>query len=233
MRLKYAQLLASEREDTALAVEEYEGILHDDPKNAEAHLGLARGYAALRQRNKALREANLAVEYGAQGEGGRRAAQGPAARARAEFRGVCCAGSCSAENRSRSSMAWRRGVGGRADVGTAVTLRAEVGGEDYWSGGQDAAGGFARADTDFHLDTENDIGLGVGYHTIGERGYVGRAEYSYLGEIMRCSGSAPSARSATTPMLRSRATASWDARSDRRARTGCTCCGATRESAPR
>ena len=74
------------------------------------------------------------------------------------------------------------GVGGRADVGTAMTLRGEVGGEDYWRSSQDAAGGFARADTDFHVDTENDIGLGVGYHTIGKRGYVGRAKYSFLGE---------------------------------------------------
>lgn len=181
VRLKYANLLASEREDTPLAIEEYEGVLHDDPKNAEAHLGLARGYAALRQRNKALHEAKLAVEHGAK-EKEVAALRKDLMRGRDPNFQVFARGMVQ-RGKSKSKLdGLAVGVGGRADVGTAMTLRGEVGGEDYWRTSQDAAGGFARADTDFHIDTQNDLGLGAGYHTIGKRGYVGRAEYSFLGE---------------------------------------------------
>jgi tetratricopeptide (TPR) repeat protein len=181
VRLKYANLLASEREDTPLAVEEYEGVLHDDPKNAEAHLGLARGYAALRQRNKALHEASLAVKHGAK-EKEVAALRKDLMRGRDPNFQVFARGMVQ-RGKSKSKLdGLAVGAGGRVDAGTAMTLRGEVGGEDYWKGNQDAAGGFARADTDFHIDTQNDIGLGVGYHTIGERGYVGRAGYSFVGE---------------------------------------------------
>ena len=126
-------------------------IVRDDPKNAAAHMGLARGYAALRQRNKALREANLALEYGAK-EKEVAALRKDLLRGREPNVEVLCTGSSSAENPNRSSMAWRLGVGGRADARNGDDAAWRVGGEDYWSGGQEAAGGFARADTDFHLE---------------------------------------------------------------------------------
>ena len=181
VRLKYAQLLASEREDTPRAVEEYEGILRDDPKNAQAHLGLARGYAALRQRNKALHEANLAVENGAK-EKEIATLRKDLMRGRDPNLQVFADGFVQ-RGKSKSKLdGLAVGAGGRADLGTAMTVRAKVGGEDYWRGRQDAAGGFGSLDTDFHASAEDDLGLGIGYHTIGDRSVTGRAEYSHLGE---------------------------------------------------
>ena len=66
-----------------------------------------------------------------------------------------------------------------------MTLKGEAGGEDYWRSSHDAAGAFGSFDTDFHIDAENDFGIGAGYHTIGDRSVTGRLEYKYLGEHMR------------------------------------------------
>lgn len=184
VRLKYANLLAADRDDTHLAIEEYETIVRDDPKNADAHLGLARGYAGMRQRTKALREANLASKHGAKSEDvaalRKDLTRGQEPDLELFTRGFFQRG------KSKSKLdGIEVGLGGRADLGTAATVRAEAGGEDYWSGSQDAAGGFGRADIDFHLGLEDDIGLGAGYHTIGERSVVGRAKYLHQGEFYK------------------------------------------------
>ncbi|MGH7337500.1 MAG: tetratricopeptide repeat protein, partial [Myxococcota bacterium] len=184
VRMKYANLLAADTDDTHLAVEEYETILHGEPKNADAHLGLARGYAGLRQRTKALQEASLAAEHGAKSEDvaalRKDLTRGREPNLEGFVRGFVQRG------KSKSKLdGIQIGTGGRADLGTAVTLRGEAGGEDYWRGSQDAAGAFVRGDADFHLDLENDIGLGVGYHTIGERSIVGRAQYLHQGEYYK------------------------------------------------
>jgi tetratricopeptide (TPR) repeat protein len=186
VRLKYAQLLAADRKTTPQAVEEYEGILAKDPKNGTAHLGLAQGYAAMRERNKALQEANLASKYGAPerdvADLRKNLRRGQEPNLQAFVRGFVQRG------KSKSTLdGIESGLGGRVDAGNALTLKAEGGGEDYWRGGHDAAGVFGRADTDFHLGSEDDIGLGIGYHTIGDDSVVGRAEYKHLGESVKFS----------------------------------------------
>jgi tetratricopeptide (TPR) repeat protein len=181
VRLKYAQLLAGNREDTPRAVEEYEGIVSRDPENGAAHLGLAHGYAAMRERNKALREAKLAEKYGANEKELAKLRKDLLRGREPNFQVFADGFFQRGKSKSRLDGA-AGGVGGRADLGTAVTLGARVGGEDYWRGGHDSAGGFGRADVDFHLGTENDLGLGAGYHTIGDNSIEGRAEFSHLGD---------------------------------------------------
>lgn len=184
VRLKYAQLLASERETTPQAVQEYEAILRDDPNNAAAHAGLAQGYAALHQRNQALREANLALENGAKEKEiaalRKDLLRGHDPNLQVFVRGMVQRG----KTKSKLDGA-EAGVGGRVEAGEEATVKAELGGEDYWRGHHDSAGGFGRIDSDFHIDSENDFGLGVGYHTIGDRSYTGRIEYKFLGDHMR------------------------------------------------
>ena len=181
VRLKYANLLAADTDDTHLADRR---VRNDSPRRPEerrrppgARARLCRAPPAHQgppggePRGQARREVR--------GRG--RAAQGPDARAaspnlEAFMRGF------SARKIQVEARRHQVGAGGRADLGTAVTLRAEGGGEDYWRGSQDAAGAFARTDADFHLDLEDDIGLGVGYHTFGVRSIVGRAEYLLQGD---------------------------------------------------
>jgi tetratricopeptide (TPR) repeat protein len=198
VRLKYARMLAARREDTPKAVEQYEKVVKADPKNGPAHAGLAQGYAALHKRNQAIREANLAVQYGAK-ENELLALRRDLMRERdpslqAFVNGFVQSGRSKVELDGVSG-----GAGARIDAGSVLTLTARGGGETY-SGNvrsfdaagvvdgyesESAGGGFARGDVDLYLGASDDVGIGAGYHNIGERGYVGRAEYTHLGESWR------------------------------------------------
>jgi tetratricopeptide (TPR) repeat protein len=181
LRIKYARLLAGRREDTRRAIDQYEIVVQHDPRSAAGHAGLAAGYAALGDPDRALQHSNLAVEYGAR-ENELDALRKDLLRGREPNLEVFAHGLVQ-RGKSKSKLdGTAGGLAGRVDAGTVLTLRAQGGGEDYWSGGQRAAGAFARVDTDFHIDPENEIGLGVGYHTLGERSIPGRLEYNHLGE---------------------------------------------------
>ncbi len=194
VRLKLAGLLAGERETTPDAIEHYENVIEREPKNGPAHAGLAAGYAAQHKRDQALREANLAVRYGASEsdlfELRKDLMRGRDPRLQGFVRGVVQRGRTKSELEGvQGGGAGRLNAGG--ETGTFVTLRAEGGAEKY-SGkvrtddqldyeDDDTGGGFARVDTDFHGEN-NEFGLGLGYHRIGERSIPGRVEYSHLGE---------------------------------------------------
>jgi tetratricopeptide (TPR) repeat protein len=62
-RLKYASHLAKTRETSQEAVVQYERVIAVQPRNAEAHRGLAKAYAWLGDRDRALYHANLADRY--------------------------------------------------------------------------------------------------------------------------------------------------------------------------
>jgi len=181
LRIKYARLLAGRREDTRRAIDQYEIAVQHDPRSAAAHAGLAAGYAALRDRDRALQHSNLAVEYGAQDDElyalRKDLLRGREPSLQAFAQGFVQRG----DSKSKLNGA-AGGLGGRVDAGTALTLGAQGGGEEYWSGGHEAAGAFARADTDLRIDPENEIGVGVGYHTLGERSILGHLEYKLRGD---------------------------------------------------
>ena len=198
VRLKYARMLAARREDTPQAIEQYEAVVKADPKNGMAHAGLAQAYAAVHKRNQAIREANLAVQNGAKGNElfalRRDLMRGQDPNLQAFANGFVQTG------RSKSELdGGAGGAGARIDLGSAASVRAQAGGESYSGNvrsftpagvvnGYDrdsAGGGFVRGDADFHLGASDDVGIGAGYHNIGERGYVGKAEYSHLGESWR------------------------------------------------
>jgi tetratricopeptide (TPR) repeat protein len=194
VRLKYARMLAARREDTPQAIEQYEQVVKADPKNGPAHAGLAQGYAALHKRNQAIREANLAVENGVKGEElvalRRDLMRGRDPRLQAFLDGFVQTG------RSKVELdGIEGGAGGRIDAGSEFTFTARGGGGHY-SGNvrsfdnagevdgyenESASDGFVRGDADFR-GSSDEFGIGAGYHSIGERGYVGRVEYSHLGD---------------------------------------------------
>jgi Tfp pilus assembly protein PilF len=60
MRLKYAEHLAGRKDTSQEAVAQYDKVLEAQPRNAEAHRGLAKAYAWLGQNDLALYHANLA-----------------------------------------------------------------------------------------------------------------------------------------------------------------------------
>jgi tetratricopeptide (TPR) repeat protein len=199
VRLKYAGMLAGRREDTQKAIEQYERVLRKEPKNAAAHAGLAQGYAALRKQDQAVREANLAVKYGAKGDQLVKLRK-DLMRTRDPRLQLFANGFVQRGTKKSRLDGLIGGAGARADAGSVLTLRVQGGGEEFWGNKRDFTGGiangfqndsagagFVRGDVDLHLGAENDLGVGAGYHGLGERGYIGRAEFIHLGESWRVS----------------------------------------------
>ena len=60
MRLKYATHLARHKETSQEAIVHYDKVLDQQPRNSEAHRGLAKAYAWLGNNDQALYHANLA-----------------------------------------------------------------------------------------------------------------------------------------------------------------------------
>jgi tetratricopeptide (TPR) repeat protein len=187
VRLKYARLLSARREDTPAAIEQYEIVVQRDPDNATAHAGLAACYAWVGDRDRALYHSNLAARYGARSpsmaELRKDLLRGREPRVEPLARGLVQRG----KSRSRVDGVVL-GVGGRGDVTPFLTLRGETGFEDYWRGSHDTASGFARVDGDYRLDPAREMGLGVGYHTLGNRSLTARAAYKQTGELWTVSG---------------------------------------------
>ena len=186
-RLKYARLLGGRRQDAAAAIEQYAIVVRQEPRNPAAHAGLAESYAWLGDRDQALHHSNLAVRYGA---GGRNVSglrkdllRGREPRFEPFARGLVQRG----ESRSKLDGI-AVGVTGRGDPTPFLTLRAETGFEDYWRGGSDTVAAFLRVDGDYRLDPAREIGLGIGYHSLGERSVPGRVVYRQTGERWTVSG---------------------------------------------
>lgn len=184
LRLKYARLLGARRDDTALAIAQYDRVLDRDPRNPAAHEGLASSYAWLGDRDRALKHANLAVRHGGRtrdvGELRASLQTGREPRLEPLTFGLVQRGP------SKSEL---NGIGfgarGQIDPSPFATLRLSAGFEDYWRSGQNTAGGYVSGGGELRIDPAQRIDLEVGYHSLGSnsaRNVVGRAEYARDGE---------------------------------------------------
>jgi tetratricopeptide (TPR) repeat protein len=190
LRLKYARLLGARREDTELAIAQYDAVLDRDPWNPTAHDGLARSYAWLGDRDRALRHANLAVRHGARGgdvaELRKDLLRGREPRLEPIFRGLVQRG------RSKSELnGLGFGLRGQFDPSPFATLELEAGFEDYWRSGDNTAGGFVRAAAEFRLDPVQRLDFEIGYHSLGSgsgRNVLAKTQYIHDGETLELRG---------------------------------------------
>lgn len=189
VRIKYARVLGSERGDVDAAIREYTLIVQQEPRNAEAHAGLAKSYAWTGDLDTALKHSNLAEQYGARGrdvaELRLSLLRGREPRLAPFIDALVQEGDSKAELRSVGF-----GVSGRSDLGPFFSLRASTGFAEYWNSDDDEATGFLEVDGEYRFNPANQIELGLGYHSLpqSDRNVLARGSYTHIGETWNLQG---------------------------------------------
>ncbi len=183
VRLKLARLLSAHRQDSQVAIAEYEQVLARDPKNAEAHEGLAEAYAWLGDRDAALYHSNLALRYGAEARESAKL-RGDLLRGRERRAGPLVRGFVQEGGSKTELYGVVAGARGRGDLTPFFSLGIEAGFEDYFRSGDDQPAGFLELDGEYRLNPDQRIELGLGYHSLSQSGrdVLGRAAFASEGE---------------------------------------------------
>jgi hypothetical protein len=192
MRLKYARLLASNKDTSPEAIHQYNVVLKSQPNNAEAHRGLAKAYAWNGKSDLALYHAELAQKRGAstqdlsQIERDLSRGREPALSADFEF--------ISQPGDHYGLTGIQLMAQGRKDLTPFITGHLQAGLENYSHQSESASGGVLSAGAEYRPDETQKISGTFEYHTIkpltsasttgdgaGLAGLVGKVEYQYIG----------------------------------------------------
>jgi len=168
-RLRYARLLASNRETNGEAIAQYEAVLRSQPRSGDAHRGLAKAYAWNGQNDKAVHHSALAKKYGSSMtdlkslDSDLRKGREPSVGG--EFLFLTQPGTGYDLNGFQLSTL------GKTEIGAFVTARAQAGYESYWhAGNESSAGAFVRLGAQGRFDEQQAVDVTLGYHALSPEG---------------------------------------------------------------
>ncbi len=202
MRLKYARLLASNRDTNSEAIHEYETVLKSNPDSGEAHKGLAKAYAWEGRRDLALYHAEKAESLGVsrselskvERDMSDRGPRGPGPTVGGDFNLISQPGA------DYGLGGFQLTSLGHVGLGSSVTLSAQAGMEDYWHDTSSAAGALVTAGLEYRHDAIHRFRGKLGYHSLspltaatpagrkatpapgGSGTVTGLVEYTYQGD---------------------------------------------------
>ncbi len=181
MRLKYAAHLARRKDTSQEAVAQYDKVLESQPRNAEAHRGLAKAYAWLSQNDLALYHANLARQQAKREPGDMTALRQDMSKGREPaVEGVL--GVLAQPEKPFELYGFRMGTRGKFDLTPFTTTKVEVGAEHFWSSSENRAGGYLSLGNQFRINPSNRVDAVVEYHGAPRGdGLAYKFEYAYEG----------------------------------------------------
>ncbi len=141
MRLKYAAHLARRKETSQEAIVQYEKVLAKEPRNVEAHRGLAKAYAWLGDNDKALYYTNLARDYSRREPGDMTVLRREMMKGR-EPTVEGTVGVLIQPERPFELYGLRLGSRGKMDLTPFTTSTLEVGAEHFWDSSENRSGGY-------------------------------------------------------------------------------------------
>lgn len=181
MRLKYASHLAARKETAQEAIAQYEKILAAQPRNGEAHRGLAKAYAWLGQNDLALYHANQARHTSRREPGDMTALRRDMLKGREPaVEGVL---SILAQPEQPFELyGLRLGSLGKMDLSPFTTTTVEVGAEHFWNSSENRAGAYLSAANQLRFNPAHRVDLLLEYHDAPRGdGLAYKFEYVYDG----------------------------------------------------
>lgn len=179
MRLKYASHLAARKETAQDAITQYDRVLASQPRNAQAHQGLAKAYAWLGQNDLALYHANLARETVRREPGDMTALR----RSMMKGREPAVEGALSVlaqPEQPYELYGMRLGSRGKMDLTPFTTTNLEAGVEHFWSSSENRAGAYLSFGNQLRIGPVHRFDLLLEYHDapVGD-GLQYKFEYVY------------------------------------------------------
>lgn len=181
MRLKYASHLAARKETAQEAIAQYDKVLAAQPRNAQAHQGLAKAYAWLGQNDLALYHANLARHASQREPGDMTALRRDMLKGREPaVEGVLSV--LAQPEKPFELYGLRLGSRGKMDLTPFTTTTLEVGAEHFWSSSENRAGGYLSFGNQLRLNPAHRVDLLLEYHDAPRGdGLAYKFEYVYEG----------------------------------------------------
>ncbi len=141
MRLKYATHLARHKESSQEAIVQYDRVLEQQPRNPDAHRGLAKAYAWLGNNDQALYHANLARQTASRESGDLTTLRQDMLKGREPtVEGVI--GILAQPEKPFELYGIRIGSRGKVDLTPFTTTTLEVGTEHFRSSSENRTGGY-------------------------------------------------------------------------------------------
>ncbi len=169
MRLKYAKLLAQNKEGSQEAITQFEKVLRKEPHNPEAHKGLAKAYAWLGYHDRALHHTNLAVRYSRKQTDDLvtlrrdlKRGRGPKVEGELPF--------FIQPQKPFDLKGLRLGAKGKHDLTAFSTSTIEVGYEGYWNTLEDTSGGYFSLGTQYRINPTSRVDGLLEHHSFARNG---------------------------------------------------------------
>lgn len=181
MRLKYATHLAGRKETAQEAIAQYDTILAAQPRNTQAHQGLAKAYAWLGQNDMALYHANLARQASRRENGDMTSLRKDMLKGREPaVEGVLSI--LAQPEKPFELYGLRLGSRGKMDLSPFTTTTLEAGAEHFWSSRENRSGGYLSFGNQLRINPSNRFDLLLEYHDAPRGdGLAYKFEYVYEG----------------------------------------------------
>lgn len=154
MRLKYAMHLARHKESSQEAIVQYDRVLEQQPRNPDAHRGLAKAYAWLGNNDQALYHANLARQTARRESGDLTTLRQDMLKGREPtVEGVI--GILAQPEKPFELYGVRIGSRGRVDLTPFTTTTLEVGTEHFRSSSENRTGGYLSLGNQIRFNPSN------------------------------------------------------------------------------
>ena len=182
MRLKYAAHLARHKESSQEAIVQYDKVLDRQPRNLEAHRGMAKAYAWLGNNDLALYHANLARQSARREPGDMTTLRQDMLKGREPtVEGVI--GMLAQPEQPYELYAFRIGSRGKVDFTPFTTTILEVGAENFWSSKENLAGGYLSLGNQVRFNPSNRFDAILEYHGAPRGdGFAYKFEYAHEGQ---------------------------------------------------
>ena len=163
MRLKYASHLARHKETSQEAIMQYDKVLDRQPRNHEAHRGLAKAYAWLGNNDLALYHANLARQSVRREPGDMTTLRQDMLKGREPtVEGVL--GVLAQPEKPFELYGVRIGSRGKVDFTPFTTTTLEVGSEYFWSSSENRTGGYLSLGNQIRFNPSNRFDAILEFH---------------------------------------------------------------------
>jgi len=179
MRLKYATHLARHKESSQEAIVQYDKVLDRQPRNSEAHRGLAKAYAWLENNDQALYHANLARQSARREPGDLTTLRQDMLKGREPtVEGVF--GVLAQPEKPFELYGVRIGSRGKIDLTPFTTTILEVGTEHFRSSSENRTGGYLSLGNQIRFNPSNRFDATLEHHGAPHGdGLAYKFEYTY------------------------------------------------------
>ncbi len=182
MRLKYATHLARHKGSSQEAIVQFDKVLDRQPRNSEAHRGLAKAYAWLGNNDLALYHANLARQSARREPGDLTTLRQDMLKGREPtVEGVI--GVLAQPEEPFELYGFRIGSRGKVNFTPFTTTTLEAGAENFWSAKENLAGSYISLANQVRFNPSNRFDAILEYHGAPRGdGFAYKFEYAHEGQ---------------------------------------------------